>query len=405
MSSCGLSEHVFMPASRGVRVLVAEPAGAAGAVDADVPAEIEARTGFTVLAKRGSVAVEYLRELGPTIDCVVCVSLPTDRIEEVVAAAGEVPVIVYGDEIPPVPVDEVVSAESGVELLVRRIDRRVERRRERDELAEANAKLSALNEYTRELTGCQSVDEVSDTVVEAVSNALGHGRIVLAMRDGDVFYPYGHTLPSEPEVKMDVDDGIVGRTYETGETQIVDDYSTDPDHERTVPGVNSVVSVPIGDHGVLQVTTERKAAFDRRDAEFLEIVASHAAEALSRLEREADLRVERDRLHAFFGGLRAPAVYVESADGEEPVLLEVNEAYRRAFGDDKVGEPVSVAFPTAVERALFGDRIDEETVVRERLRRETTNGPTDLVLGRVPVPTTGVDAAAFGLYVVDVELP
>ncbi|MFC7136417.1 GAF domain-containing protein [Halobaculum litoreum] len=278
--------------------------------------------------------------------------MSSDQVEALVAAAGEVPVVVYGEEIPPVPVDEVVASDGGVETLVTRVAKRVERRRERDALAEANAKLSALNEYTRELTGCQSVREVSDTVVEAVTNALGHGRVVLAMRDGDVFYPYGHTLPSEPEVKIDVDDGVVGRTFETGESQIVDDYAEDPDQAREVPEIDSVVSVPIGEHGVLQVTTDRTAAFDRRDAEFLEIVASHAAEALSRLEREADLRVERDRLHAFFDGLRAPAVYVESADGETPVLREVNSAYRRAFGDDGVGRPVEEAFPTAVERAV-----------------------------------------------------
>ncbi|WP_284012040.1 GAF domain-containing protein [Halobaculum litoreum] len=355
--------------------------------------------------KRGAVATEYLRELGPTIDCVVCVGMSSDQVEALVAAAGEVPVVVYGEEIPPVPVDEVVASDGGVETLVTRVAKRVERRRERDALAEANAKLSALNEYTRELTGCQSVREVSDTVVEAVTNALGHGRVVLAMRDGDVFYPYGHTLPSEPEVKIDVDDGVVGRTFETGESQIVDDYAEDPDQAREVPEIDSVVSVPIGEHGVLQVTTDRTAAFDRRDAEFLEIVASHAAEALSRLEREADLRVERDRLHAFFDGLRAPAVYVESADGETPVLREVNSAYRRAFGDDGVGRPVEEAFPTAVERELFDERLDEETVVRRRIRRETTDGPADLTVGRVPVPTTGLDAAAFGLYVTDVEFP
>ncbi|MFC7069199.1 GAF domain-containing protein [Halobaculum lipolyticum] len=382
-------------------MLVAEPSGADGS--GAVADGIRDRTGFTVLAKREPVATEYLRELGPTIDCVVCVSMIPDAVAALVSAAGEVPVIVYGDEIPPVPVDEVVADDRGVDVLADRVEERVERRRERDALAEANAKLSALNEYTRELTGCRSVDEVSDTVVDAVTNALGHGRVVLAILDDDVFYPYGHTHASDPGVRIDAGEGIVGRTYDTGETQIVDDYDDDPDRVRDVP-FHSVLSVPVGDHGVLQVTTERRAAFGRRDAEFLEIVASHAAEALSRLERETDLRIERDRLHAFFEGLRAPAVYVESTDGEEPVLLEANSAYRETFGDDRVGEPVSVAFPTDVERRLFGEELDDETVVRRDLRRETRDGQTDLTVGRVPVPTTGLDAAAFGLYVVEAEL-
>ncbi|MFC7098042.1 GAF domain-containing protein [Halobaculum marinum] len=395
-----------MPSSRDPRVLVAEPAGVDGSDGAAVVAEIKQRSGFTALLKRETVATEYLRELGPTIDCVVCVSLPGERVEALTAAAGEVPVIVYGDEIPPVPVDEVVANDGGMDVLVERITERIERRRERDALAEANAKLSALNEYTRELTGCRSVDDVSDTAVDAVTNALGHGRVVLAMLDGDVFYPYGHTLPSEPEVKIDIDEGIVGRTFETGETQIIDDYDDDPDKVRDVPAVGSAVSVPLGDHGVLQVTADRKHAFDRQDAEFLEIVASHAAEALSRLERETDLRVERDRLHAFFEGLGAPAVYVESSDGEEPVLLEANSAYRETFGDEHVGEPVSDAFPTETERTLFAEHLVDGDIVREPICRETADGRVvDLEVGMVPVPTTGLDAAAFGLYVVDVELP
>lgn len=393
-----------MPTSHDARVLVAVSDGTPSDYGADVVEAIESSLDATVLHKRGAVATEYLREIGPTLDCVVVVSHRTDCVENLVSETRDVPLIVYGNEVPSVPVDEVVATDGGTDLLARRVSERIERERERNALAEANAKLSALNTYTEELTGCQSVEEVSDTVVSAVTNALGHGRCALVLRDGDEFYPHGHTYDGELNVRLGIDEGIVGRTYRTGETQIVGDYQSDPDRARDVEGLRSVVSVPVGDVGVLQVTTDREAAFDRRDAEFLEIVGSHAAEALARLEREADLRVERDRLHYFFDGIRSPAVYVESRNGDEPVLTEINTAYEALFGSEGLGKPVSDAFPTETERDLFGSGGPDEVVHRD-ITRETVDGPADLTVGVVPVPLSGVEAAAFGLYAADIEFP
>ncbi|WP_348612205.1 GAF domain-containing protein [Halobaculum rarum] len=393
-----------MSSSHDARVLVAVSDQTPSDYGADVVEAIESALDATVLHKRGAVATEFLRELGPTLDCVVVVSNRSTCVENLVSEAGQVPLIVYGDEVPSVPVDEVVATDGGTDVLARRVSELIERERERNALAEANAKLSALNTYTEELTGCQSVEEVSDTVVSAVTNALGHGRCALVLRDGDVFYPHGHTYDGELNVRLGIDEGVVGRTFQTGETQIVENYQSDPDHARDVEGLRSVVSVPVGDMGVLQVTTDREAAFDRQDAEFLEIVGSHAAEALARLEREADLRVERDRLHYFFDGIQSPAVYVESKDGSEPILAEVNTAYEALFGADGLGEPISDAFPTETERELFGADGPDESVHRD-ITRETLDGSVELVVGVVPIPLSGVETAAFGLYAPDVELP
>ena len=393
-----------MSTSHDARVLVAVSDQTPSDYGADVVESIEAGLDATVLHKRGSVATEFLRELGPTLDCAVVVADRSNCVENIAAAAGEVPLIVYGDEVPSVPVDEVIATDGGTDLLARRVSECIERERERNALAEANAKLSALNAYTEELTGCQSVEEVSDTVVSAVTNALGHGRCVLALREGDEFYPHGHTLEVEENVHLNIEEGIAGRTFRTDETQVVHDYQSDPDRVRDVEELRSVVSTPVGDMGVLQVRSERESAFDRQDAEFLEIVGSHAAEALARLEREADLRVERDRLHYFFDGIQSPAVYVESRDGSEPILAEVNTAYETLFGTDGLGEPVSNAFPTDTERELFGVDGPDEVVHRD-VTRETLDGSADLIVGVVPVPISGVETASFGLYAADVEFP
>lgn len=393
-----------MSSDHDARVLVAVSSHTPDGFGADVVEAIESRRDATVLHKRGTVATEFLRELGPTLDCVVVVSSRSNCIENLASAAKDVPLLVYGDEVPSVPVDEVIATDGGTGLLARRVSEQIDRERERNALAEANVKLSALNAYTEELTGCESIEEVSDTVVSAVTNALGHGRCVLALREDDEFYPYGSTIDGELDVRLSTDEGIAGRTFETGETQIVNDYQTDPDHTRTVDDLRSVVSAPVGEFGVLQVTTDREGAFDQQDAEFIEIVGSHAAEALARIERETDLRLERDRLHYFFDGIESPAVYVESKNGAEPVLAEINTAYESLFGTDGLGKPVSEAFPTPVERDLFGADGPVEVVHRD-ITRETLDHPADLVVGVVPVPLSGIETAAFGLYATGTEFP
>ncbi|QLG63444.1 GAF domain-containing protein [Halorarum salinum] len=385
------------------RVLVAVPDGAEGA---RAVSELGEELGVEPVPKRGAMATEYLRDLAPTVDCIVCLSDRAEWVKDLSEAAPSVPLIVYGDHTPPAPVDGIVASDGGMGTLSKRVADQIRRSRERDRLAEANAKLTALGAYSREITACESVEEVVDNVVDAVTEALAYGECVLALAEGGMFVPYGDTLPYEPEITLTVAEGVAGRTYQTQESQLVDKYRTDPDRNRRVPNVGSVASIPIGDHGVLQVTTERTDAFDERDLEFLEIVGSHAREALSRLRRESVLRVERDRLHAFFEGLPAPTVYVEAEAGDPPVLADANAAYDAAFPDAPVGEPVETAFPTECERRLYCESIRSEGCRSVTVRRETAAGGTEsMTLAFFPVQTPGIEAAGFGVYVSDVSLP
>ncbi|WP_435127542.1 GAF domain-containing protein [Halobaculum sp. D14] len=428
-----------MTVLEGVRVLVVAPDSLEEA--RQVADALAAELGVDAVPRGAATAEEYLREFGPLTDCVVALSGDTAGLADSVT---ETPLVVYGEDFPESTVDSVVSPDCGVDALADQVADSVGRARKRDRLTEANAKLTALNTYTREITGCETVEEIGDEIVAAVTEALAYGRCVLGWVDGDQIVPYGDTLPNEEEHRFTVDDGLAGRTYRTGESQVVDDYQSSPLRMRDDDSIRSVVSVPIGDHGVIQITAGTVGAFDERDAEFLEIVASHAAEAFSRLQRESELRTERDRLHVFFEGLPAPTVYVEAtadrdaaggADAEEttdggadvtgsgagdaavdaernggaacePVVSEVNAAYEAAFGDGAVGRRVDEAFPTAVERALFGDRLDATETVTESVRRDTAEAAdVELTVTLVPVRTPGVDAAAFGVYVADVTLP
>ena len=373
---------------------------------ARVAADLRDELGVETVVRRGRTAFEYVREFAPLLDCVVCLADDSTCPEVLADVEPGLPLVVYGSVAPPTPVDSVVRRDGGTDALMTRVADRITRSRERNRLAEANAKLTALNRYTRGITGCETRETVVDTVVETVTGALAYEHCVLGFVEGGVIVPHGNTIPGMDVERLNVDEGVAGRTYRTGETTITDDYHADPARRREDERVQSVVSVAVGDHGVLQITAPEREAFDERDAEFLEIVASHASEALSRLERETALRAERDRLHAFFEGLPAPTVYIESERGEPPVLREANAAYEAAFPATPLGDPVADAFPTGTERRLFGESIRADDPVTELVRRDTV-ASTDAALSvtLVPVRTAGLAAAGFGVYVSDVTLP
>lgn len=390
-----------MPSARRPRVLVIASDGSdpRRTIAPDLEAEIDCE----VVVRPPATAGEYLRELGPTIDCVVCCAGGGCAAAALAENDPSLPLIVYGDEPPEAPVAGVVARDGGTSALARQVRDRIERTRERDRLAETNAKLTALAGFASEITACESAEEVYERTAEVVTEALAFDKYVLGLLGPDgQLYPRSTVDTSEP---LNPDEGIAGRTYRTGEPQIVDDVFEDPEARTTPDAPRTCLSVPVGEHGVLQVGRSSPNDYEDRDVEFLQIVASQAAEALSRIRREVDLRFERDRLHTFFEGICAPAVYVESTDGGEPVLEEINPAYERFFGETSVGRPVSESFPTETERALFGKQLRSEDVVRREIRRETGRGTRTFSVGIVPVSTAGPTGAAFGLYSIESELP
>lgn len=392
MAGSALDARVLVAVADG-RLAVEQESGEATA------AALREELGVDVVTKRGSMATEYLRDFGPTVDCIVCMSECVDCVDNLAEAAPSVPLVVFGDRAPSAPVDGIVARDGGRGMLAERVSDQIRRTRERDRLDEANTKLNALNAYTREVTGCERVDEVTDTVVRTVTEALGYERCIIGLYEAGEVVPYGNTFERDEEMRFERDRGVAGRTFMTGETHVVDDYPSDPDRIRDGEGVHSVVSAPIGDYGVLQVTAEERGAFDERDAEFVEIVGSHAREVLSRLQRESDLRVERDCLHAFFDGHPAPTAYVETRALGAPVLRDVNAAYEATFPDAGTGDSVESAFPTGTERRLYAEAIRGDGSVTERIERDTVdaeNQPMELTI--VPVRTAGLESAGYGVY-------
>jgi putative methionine-R-sulfoxide reductase with GAF domain len=389
-----------------VRVLVAAPRaesdGGDGGDTATVVTTLDETIPGETVTKRGETAVEYLKELGPTVDCVV-VSDDAGLAEEIHEASSNVPLVVYGCDAPAATIDAVVPRSSGPGALADRISLEIEQARERDHLVEANAKLTALSRYASKINGCETVAEVCERTLDAAVEALAFNFCTIALIEGDRIVPVASTLPDEERASCRVSEGIAGRTVRTGETQVVGDMQSDPDSVFRQKGQRAVLSVPIGDRGIIQVVSEYDDEFGQQDAEFVEILSGYTNEALQRLDREAALRAERDRLFAFFAGLPVPAVYVEAEAGTPATLMETNDAYEEVFPEaGATGQTVDRAFPTETEQRLFDGVTDEGAPVTRRIERSVADrGAVDVSVTMVPVQVPGPTYSAYGVYLVD----
>lgn len=383
------------------RVLVVTT-GDDAADESELASSLAARLPGQTVVRSSSTAAEYLRELGPTVDCVVAMGADSDAVRTVSETDPSIPLVVYGEEVFCTHADAVVPRSAGIDDFVARVQAEVSQSREANHLEEVNAKLTALSRYAKRITGCETVHDVCDRTVEATHDALDFDFCILALLEGDRIVPYCSTLPTESERPIDVDEGIAGRTLRTGEPQVVDDMQADPDATFKEQGFRSVVSVPVGEQGVLQVVADEADVYGERDVEFLETVAGYTNEALARLEREAALRDERDRFHAFFDALPVPVAYVEAGRRGEAAVHEINAAYEQTFPEaaDALGATAADAFPTAGERQLVSDRLRNADPADRRIERSVRGrGDEPFTVVLVPLERVGLSGSGYLVYV------
>ncbi|RLM59530.1 GAF domain-containing protein [Halobellus sp. Atlit-31R] len=350
----------------------------------------------TLLSRREETAVEYVAELGPTLDCVVLLGAEPTLIRDFITN-GSVSIVVY--DPPAVSVVNGTAATGTLEELVGRVRDEIETNRAESNLREANARLTALSHYAEDITACETVEAVLDRTIDATVEALAFDYTVVLLAQGELLVPRVSTLPDPPASPSGIFEGIAGRTLAAGESEIVDDMQTDPDAIPEHDELYAVLSVPIGDHGVVQIASKERGAFDERDREFVDILAGYTKEALDRVEREVTLREERDRLHAFFGDHPVPAVFVEQRD-DAIEIEERNCAYAGQFGDPRPGQSLSSAGATPTELERYRTALRTGETAAGTVERSTTDGSTRTFdLSVVPVSPPGVDRCAYGIYV------
>ena len=227
----------------------------------------------------------------------------------------------------------------GFQLIARDITDRKIAEQERKHYEE---RLSALNVYGRNLNTAKSMEEIYELTLDATEKILGFEFAdILIMEEKTLCLAthQGYSRISSLELPLDGDKGITARAARTGKPVFVPDISKDKAYVEGGFGMRSELAVPIkiGERvlGVLNVESKELDAFDEKDQELLEILASHAATAISNLEyaknlemRAKEIRESQEKFERFFMDNPEADVYMDSSFH----ILDINPRFSKLFG-------------------------------------------------------------------------
>jgi PAS domain S-box-containing protein len=157
---------------------------------------------------------------------------------------------------------------------------------------ERDRALEGLLGTTRSLMRAQTPSEVAEIVASAASETLGFELNLVRLYDPetDTLVP---TAKAGDEVSMTdrpmrgSDEGYPGEAFTSGEPIVVDDFDDRDGYDSGL--ASSAVYLSLGEYGTFTVASREPEAFDDSDRSMIEILASNAAAAFDRVEREQEL--------------------------------------------------------------------------------------------------------------------
>ncbi|WP_137286233.1 GAF domain-containing protein [Halorussus salinisoli] len=262
---------------------------------------------------------------------------------------------------------------------------------ERD-LGRANQKFEELHHVAVNLEGLNTAEEIYEETVEAAEEILQFDICGVAIEEDDRLVPRATTSDYDEEnyEVLRTDEGIAGKTYQSGQSYVIEDLHRSPEANIVNETVRSCLSVPVGEEGVLQAGSRTVDEFDQEDAKLAELLVSHASEALQRLQSEAALREERDRFAALFENVPEPTARYELRDGD-PLIDSVNEAFEETFGyseTEAVGESIDdllVPDDRQAQAGRLNERVDSGERVDAEVKRVADDGVRDFLLRNAEV--------------------
>jgi PAS domain S-box-containing protein len=275
--------------------------------------------------------------------------------------------------------------------------------------------LSALNIYGRKLNTAESKEEIYRLTLDAMQTVLGFEYADFFMIDKSMLCivdQSGYLEPFPLELPLDGSKkGISLKAVKTGNSVLVQDVRKDIDFVEGLPGVLSELAVPIkvGQKvlGVLNVESKKLSAFTEKDQELLEILAAHAATAISNLEYAESLetyakeiRESQQKFERLF--MNNP----EAADYLDPTfhIIDVNPRFTELFGyslDEVKGKHINdVIVPKGkMEEAKILDEESEKTFTyHDTVRRRKDGSLVPVSISAAPIIVEGNLIGSVGLY-------
>ncbi len=158
-------------------------------------------------------------------------------------------------------------------------------------------RLSALNKHGQSLNMADDIDKVLKLTLDVMEKTLGFEFADVFLVEGETLRLVAHRGFSKMltvNLPLDGRRGVVVKAARLRKPVFISDIRKERSYvEAGVEGMLSELAVPVKIKdkvlGVLNVESERLEAFDEKDGELLETLASHAAIAISNLKRQEKL--------------------------------------------------------------------------------------------------------------------
>ncbi|MFB6299879.1 MAG: ATP-binding protein [Halobacteriales archaeon] len=166
--------------------------------------------------------------------------------------------------------------------------------------------ITALHDVSRELMGAETVDRIADIGVETAESVLEIPYAALFGWHPETTELRPWAIATAPDlslgdpVTVDPQDRPIGTAFDQGEVKVVEDIHVedvtvpvidDDDHPATL---RSLCAIPLDEYGVLTIGSMTPDAFERSDIDIASILAANVEAALTRADREVELR-DRER--------------------------------------------------------------------------------------------------------------
>jgi PAS domain S-box-containing protein len=292
-----------------------------------------------------------------------------------------------------------------------------ERKRAEGERRRFDEKLSALNTYGQNLNTAKSMEEIYCLTLDAMQKVLGFEYADLMMIDSNTLCIVDHLgYPRSLTLKLPLDGskrGITTKVAKTGISALIPDITKNEDFTQ-IEGLSSILSelavpIKIGHKilGVLNVESKELNAFDEKDQKLLEVLASHAATAMSNLRHVKNLeayareiRESQEKFERFFMDNPEASVYLDSSSQ----ILDINPRFSKLFGytlDEVKGKHINdVLVPK--DKMSEGEKLDKEAlkgyVNQDAVRKRKDGTLVPVSISAAPITIENEIIGIVGLY-------
>jgi len=300
----------------------------------------------------------------------------------------------------------------GFQLIARDI---TDRKIAKQESKRYEEKLSALNIHSQKLNMAESMEEIYRLTMDAVEKTLGFEIAFFMVVDKDMLRVVDQRgYPESFSIKLPLDGtkkGVSVKVVKTGRSINVPDVEKEDAWVEFMPGIRSGLDVPvkIGRKvlGVIGVDSKKLNAFNEKDQELLEILASHAAIAMSNLEYAKklvayaqEIQESQEKFRQLFLDNPEAAVYVDS----DFHVLDANPRFIELFGyllDEIKGKrllDLIVPEDKKAEGEMLERKAKKSHTYYETVRKKKDGTLVPVSISAAPITIEGQPIGYVGVY-------